>query len=239
MTGSVVLNNVDHKDLKILTTRGKNYGDDVNGVLVFPSEFVDVHKEYPIYFQKSAETGEFQTVALFGFSKDENLFIEDDSWSARYIPALIRREPFHIGLRKDAGQESESPVILVDLESPRVSSTEDGEAVFKEGGGNTAFLDDANNALSLVHEGIPASKAMLDAFLKLELIESIMLDIQFKDGSKYQTDMFYTINQERLLALDSDVVADLHKSGLLQIAYMVMESLGNIRHLIEKRDALS
>lgn len=239
MSKAVVLNNVDHKDLRIITRKAAEFGDNVNGALVFPAEFLQVHKEYPIYFQKASDTGEFQAVALFGFEPDQNLFLDGSGWNARYIPALIRREPFLIGFQKSsAGPQDQKAVLLVDMGSPRISKSTDGELVFKENGGNTTFLEDANNALSIVHEGLAAAKLMFSTFLSLDLIEPFLLDIKFNDATEYKTNMFYTINQEKLRALPDDVVGKLNQNGLLQIAYMVTESLSNIRVLIEKRNKL-
>lgn len=234
---AVILNNVDHQDLKLVAERGAEFGDAVNGCLVFPEEFIHVHKEYPIYFQKSEETGQFQAVALFGFEQGENLFLSSGQWNARYIPAIIRREPFYIGLSNS--DTNSGPVVLVDLESPRVSKSDEGVQVFKESGGNTAVLDDANQALGLVHNGQKSLTDMFALLSKLELIEQFELDITFDNGSTYKTNMFYTINQEKFSQLDASIVLDMHRGGALQITYMVLESLSNIKHLIKLKNSLA
>ena len=54
MTNSVLLNNIDHKDLRVITTRSAAYGDDVMFALTFPAEFRNVQAHYPIVFRKTA-----------------------------------------------------------------------------------------------------------------------------------------------------------------------------------------
>ena len=52
MSNAVLLNNVEHKDLKVDASLKAEYGDNVNRVLAFSSEFGDLQKEYPILFYK-------------------------------------------------------------------------------------------------------------------------------------------------------------------------------------------
>ncbi|WP_188150871.1 SapC family protein [Teredinibacter waterburyi] len=234
-----MLNNVDHQDLRIITKKSAAYGDNVIGSLIFPAEIAQAHKEYPIYFQKSPETGEFQLVALFGFADKENLFLTDDGWQADCIPALIQREPFMIGFQTEKGADEKKAVLHIDMDSPRISNTEEGERVFLENGGNSPYLDHINKMLSVVHGGFESCKALFSAFLELELIEPFVLEVEFKDGTQFKTDQYYTINQDKLLALDDTTVGKLHRSGHLQLAYMVLQSLSNVKRLAKKRNALS
>lgn len=90
--------------------------------------------------------------------------------------------------------------------------------------------------LMLAHEGFSANQKMFKVFLDLELIEPLMLDIQFENGEHYTGNNYYTINQEKLYSLKENIVAKLHQSGYLQLAYLALFSLGNIKYLIEKRN---
>jgi hypothetical protein len=53
MANVVSLNNVTHKDLKIITKYSEQFGNNVSAVLTFPTEFADMQREYPILFQKN------------------------------------------------------------------------------------------------------------------------------------------------------------------------------------------
>ena len=128
VTRHALLNNVDHRDLRVITTRGAAYGDDVMCALTFPAEFRNVQAHYPIVFAK-ARDGTFTPLALFGFREKQNLFLTPDGWDALYVPMMIERQPFLIG------SSGTGKVVHIDLDSPRVSRTT-GELLFLEHGGN-------------------------------------------------------------------------------------------------------
>src|SRR3954468_3533765 len=129
MTKRGLLNNVDHQDLRVVARHGAEHGDSVNQMLVFPTEFEALQREYPILFRRD-DDGDYQAVVLLGLDRDENLFLgADGSWQSRHVPALASRGPFSIGLaRREAGEERE-PMIHIDLEDPRVG-TDEGEPLF-------------------------------------------------------------------------------------------------------------
>ena len=145
MTRPVLLNNVDHKDLRVdAITRNVAMGDGLMLALTYPAEFRNVQAHYPIVFHKGPD-GTFQPVALFGLRESQNLFLRDDRWDANYIPLAVARQPFLIGM---ADGEA---VIHIDLDSPRVSRTA-GEALFREHGGTSAFLEHVNSMLLALHD---------------------------------------------------------------------------------------
>ena len=154
MANHQLLDNITHKDLKVITDRAAWYGDDVACTGIFPFEFRRVQAEYPIVFQKNATTGGFEALAMFGFAEGENLFLGSDGWDASYIPLTIERQPFLIGFKTttEGGVPVEEPVVHIDMDSPRVSETE-GDAVFLEHGGYSPYLEHINSVLMAIHDG--------------------------------------------------------------------------------------
>ena len=117
MAKHVLLNNVEHGDLRVITRRSAQYGDDVMCALTFPAEFRSVQAHYPIFFRKAADSGQFQPFAMFGLRDKENLFLDDQGWDATYIPMTIERQPFLIGIQPaavgpvEAGRVVAGPVV--------------------------------------------------------------------------------------------------------------------------------
>ena len=233
MTNKVLLDNVTHKDLRVRTGYSAEFGDNVNNVLIFPTEFAFVQREYPILFRRESK-GDLQAVALLGLDKDENLFLDKTGWNARYVPAIQQRGPFLIGLpRKGAdGQAVGEPMVHVDLDHPRISETE-GEPVFLRHGGNSPYLEHVTNMLQIIHQGAEHAKPMFDAFEAAGLIEEMEIDIELDETMKYKVPGFLTISQERLAELDGEELERLNKSGYLHLAMLVLTSLGNVSWLIE------
>ena len=236
MTNQVLLDNVSHKDLRVRTGYAAEFGDNLNKVLVFPTEFAYVQREYPILFRKD-ENNNLQAVALLGFDKDENLFLDEAGWNARYVPAVQQRGPFLIGFQnKDVnGQRVREPMIHVDLDNPRVNY-EEGEAVFLQHGGNSPYLEHANQMLQIILRGNEHEKPMFAAFEDAGLIEGMEVEIELDERTKYTLPGFFTIGQERLAGLDGASLERLNQKGYLQLAMMVSTSLGNISWLIELKN---
>lgn len=234
-----LLNNVDHKDLRIITDRSAALGDNVWYAVTFPSEFRNLQRHYPVFFIKNPGTGEFQAVAMFGVEDGENLFLDEDGWHASYVPLNIVRQPFLIGFQEQdtGGQVEREPVVSVDMDSPRVS-TERGEPVFLEHGGQSAYLEKMNSVLKLLYDGMRRSKPFFDALGELGLLESFVLDVQLDDGSEHRLTGFYTINEEALRRLDGEQLRMLNRRGYLEAIYMAIASMSNIPTLLEKKNRL-
>ena len=47
MTNHVLINNVEHNDVRVVTTRSEKYGDAIMSCITFPLEFRSVQAWYP------------------------------------------------------------------------------------------------------------------------------------------------------------------------------------------------
>ena len=233
MTNAVLLDNVTHKDLRVRTGYSAEFGDNINQALVFPTEFTFIQREYPIFFRKD-ENGQFQAVALLGLDKGENLFLNEPGWNARYVPAVQQRGPFLIGFHQgdDTGADSPEPMVHVDLDHPR-TSIDEGEPVFLPHGGNSPYLEHVSRMLQIIYHGDELAKPMFAAFEEAGLIESLDAEISIDERVKYKLPDFFTINQDRLASLDGETLESLNQKGFLQLAILVVHSLGNVDWLIE------
>ena len=226
---SVLLDNVTHRDLRIVTTRGAEWGDDQMTTPVFPTEFRNVQAHYPIVFQKAGPDAAPQPVALLGLRTGENLFLDARGWDAHYIPLALERGPFMIG------RSGDDLLVNVDMDSPRIGRGE-GAPVFLPLGGSTEYLERINSVLLAIHEGVQALPAFVDALLRHELLESFVLDIEAADGSHNRLAGFYTLAEERLAALSATALGELHRAGHLANVFMVMASQSHLRDLIERHN---
>jgi len=239
MANNVLLNNVSHQNLKVIARFGAEYGDSVGSVLVFPTEFVELQKEYPILFRRNLDTQKYHATALLGLSQGENLFLNPDigsGWTANYIPASVAKGPFLIGFQSQDSGKTQNTVIHVDLDHAKVSQQE-GYPLFLEHGGNSPYLEHIVKVLNLIHQGIIVQDVMFDMFSELDLIEPVDIDIDLNNSEKYKLVGNYTINEEKLTALSGDQLEKLNKMGFLHLAYAVVTSLTNIRKLTEIKNS--
>lgn len=222
-----LLNNVSHKDLRVITQRGAPWGDDVMSAPATPDEFRSLQAHYPIVFQPDGQ-GSFMPVVLFGLEEGQNLFLTDAGWDADYLPLSMQRMLFSIGV---SGADMH---MMVDMASPRVSRGAEGEAVFLPHGGNSELVEKMNAVLRALHEGLEAGREFVGALVANGLLESFVLDVERPDGSHGELVGFYMIHEERLASLDAATVGMLHQADYLQPIYMAIASLSNLPRLIRR-----
>lgn len=237
-----VLNNIAHENLKVNSKFSAELGDNVVSTLTYVTEFSDVQKEYPILCRKNPETDEYQAIVFFGLERDENLFLAEVDpanqrnlgWRADYVPAVIARGPFSIGIQREIvnGSEVRNPIVHIDTNHPKAAS-EDGQELFLQNGGHSHYLNHVSTVLDTINNGVYLTKLMFDAFNKYQLLETVVLDIEFENQTKLKITGFETINVEKLSELNGEALEELNKSGFLQAAYFIVTSMANVRKLIE------
>ena len=112
MARRVQLDNVDHQHLRVIDRASSDLS--VNQALVVPNEFEQLQREYPILFRRDAD-GQFQSVAILGLDRGENLFLSDGEWLTRYVPATLRRGPLFLGVGDEDNNIAAGGNAMVDL----------------------------------------------------------------------------------------------------------------------------
>jgi len=223
---TALLNNIDHGGWRVAIRHGADVGDAVNQMLLVPTEFVAAQREYPILLRHRQDG--WTATALLGLDRDENLFLDTDRWSSRYVPAVRRRGPFLIGV------EDGDPKIRIDLDDPRVGTTE-GQPLFLPHGGEAPYLAYVRDALATLHAGVEAAPAVYAAFARAALLAPVRLDITVDEHHCYLIEDCWTIDSARLAAIEGAELARLHADGHLILAFAIVASLGNVEHLIERK----
>ncbi len=238
-----LLDNVTHKDIRVINQYRAEFGDNVTSVPVFATELADIMKHYPVLFYPDKDTNSFTMTALLGLERNENLFLNEtlpntyeslrshNGWATDYVPAVIARGPFAIGLHGDG----EEVMVHIDTTSPRVSE-QNGTPLFLPKGGNSDYLNRIASVLHVIHQGMQATKAMVSAWHSLDLLEPLNIDIELADGSPLKVSGYYTISQEKVAALSADDLHTLHQKGFLQGLFLALSSLSNIQTLVDLKN---
>jgi len=229
MTRLVALNSEHHRNLRIDTSKIEQQGAALRMVPVMPGEFLKLAIDYPIVLTKNAETGQFVCVALFGFAEGENLFWQGDSWESLYTPLNIARQPFFVGA-DDGGQ----PLVCIDEDSPCVRN--EGERLFDEGGAATPYLQKMQGILAQLLDGERQGAEFVRQLQQLDLIAPMRLEVTFADRRAQRIEGLYTVDEEKLQALNGEPLQQLHASGSLARIHTLLTSLGHIYSLIERRN---
>ena len=238
-----LLDNVTHKDLRVIPQYRSDCGDNVASVPVFTTELANVSKHYPVLFYPNENGRDFTMTALLGLERGENLFLNEtlpdayetlrtqNGWAADYVPAIIARGPFAIGLHDDGNEV----MVHIDTTSPKLSRTE-GKPLFLPKGGNSDYLKQVAATLHLIHQGAQITQDMIAAWHSLELLEPLSVDIELIDGTALTIGGHYTVSEEKVAALGPEQLHRLHQQGFLQGLFLVISSLTNIQTLIDLKN---
>jgi len=233
MSNVTRLDNVAHAALTVASGHGAAFGDAVNQIALFLPEFEEAQRHYPILFRRQ-DNGVLQALAILGFDRDENLFLDGERWAADYVPALARRGPFRIGL--DGGE----PMIHVDLDHPRIvgGGAAGGEPLFLPQGGQAPALDRAVEALRAIHVGHEAAPAMTALFDELGLARPVTLNVQVTESQSYNFKDYFAIAPDGIAALDGAALERLSQESLLLPAVFAASSLANMHRLSARKRAM-
>lgn len=235
MANNQPLNNMQHQDVHIITEFHPKYGDNESYAHVVLSELAHAQADYPIFLRQNGENGPLELIAVLGLAEAENLFLDDSGWDAHYIPLSVQRRPFLIGVQQDENNPQGRAVVHIDLASPRVSDSE-GQRIFLPEGGNTEFLQQISAALNTLHMGMAATADFVATLNEMQLIDSVSLRADLKDGQKVELGGLFTIHEQNLANLSAENLAKLHQKQYLRAAYMMIASVSNISKLIKRKN---
>ncbi len=237
MINLVAVDNKNHLKVQIDTSKLALHGAKLNMIPVVLSEFSSLAAQYPIALTKNGDTGEFVFVALLGFEVEENLFWENDEWQGLYLPLQIRRQPFFIG-NPDANNqmaEKDDHIVCIDTQSPAIT-TENGMALFDERGLDTDFFQQTKACLAHILTGERENKIFIESLQKMDLLQSMSLEITFANQESKRLNGLYTVNQDKLVKLNDEHILQLHKLDLLAAIHTMITSLGHVQTLIDLKN---
>lgn len=222
----VVLDRNAHQELRIKSNRNFGFARSCQTAILAAVELNQAIKEFPVVFIK--ENGNYLPLAIFGLQQNQNLFIDDTGqWSARYIPAFIRRYPFVPVL----GQKEDDPMTVCIDEDAECVNRESGEPLFIDGK-NSPLLDGAIQLLEDYKTQTDVTQVLIKQLADAGLLSEKAANFQLNDGQSFNLTGFLTIDTEKLAKLSPETIYDLVKSGALHIAYLHLSSLDNWSQLI-------
>ncbi|WP_088308594.1 SapC family protein [Novosphingobium sp. B 225] len=232
MSNHQIVNNTQHRDLRVRADHGVELGDGVMACLTVPYEFRRVQAEFPIVFRRDLESGTFSALALFGFEEGENLFLEGDHWDATYKPLALSIQPFLVGHGPGPGAQ-----VHVDLDHPRVTRAgNDGILLFGADGQPSPYVEAVAEQLGDLDQGYRAAGAFFATLESHALLEPFALEVPLADGSRHSLVGFHTIDEARLQSLGGEALDELHRAGHLMPLFMALASLSNFSELVARRN---
>ena len=232
MTRPVLLDNVNHRHLRIHTERSAGLGDNRHYALALPVEFRHLQAHFPIVFQLVEGDVGFQPIALFGLEEGQNLFLTPTGWDATVVPMSMQRDPFLIGRAQD-----DTLQLHIDLDSPRIVGPDQGEigtALFLPHGGFSEYLDQVVRLMEDLHAQVQYLPVFIEALIRHQLLEPFVFDMQTPGGEHARLTGLFTVNEEKLAGLPGAALEALAREGHLLPIYMQIASLAQLALLAER-----
>lgn len=209
-----------HANHRLKRSKTFAFAKNVLGAPLAASEVIKASREYPIFFPTS---GKFLPVAQMGYRKDGNLYLDKNSqWTARYVPAHLRRFPFVLGEKKEASE------YLIMVAKDRISTNADGDRLFEDGsipaGG---AVDRARTFLTDFHNELTNTEALLKPLQDADILVPKVYKVE-DDGKLLGTVTdLQVVDAEKLAALDDVTLAAWVRNGLMSIVIAHLHSLDN------------
>lgn len=214
----------------------------VNLSTVMVSELAFLVHEYPLFFYKSARSGEFQLAALLGFESGQNLFLNGGKWASRYVPLDIQRRPFQLHVPapqssaahnvEGQGNKPASGHLAIDPSSAQFSATK-GEPLYNGDGSPTATLLHYQTLFSHLLSASEQTRSVIATLVAHELLEAVELNVTLKNGDITLNDL-YAVNVKKLNGLTGEALQACHNKGVLQVCHLVMSSGAHLETMIER-----
>jgi len=224
-----------HRGKKIQVLADYSITGGMHAVFLAATEFVNAGLDFPIIFiatgEKSA-SGQpvVSPVALLGLTAGENLNVEGTRWTARYLPAFIRRFPFFTG----NVQGTDAPAVFIDSAWSGFND-DTGEALFDAEGQPAPALTHAMDFLQRFENEAELTRKFCERVVELDLLKDMKADATLPDGRKLSVDGFLAVDEEKLRALPDATVLQMHRDGTLMLLTAHLVSLNNMRHLLERK----
>jgi hypothetical protein len=228
---AVPVSRARHADWFVETTPNYAFSGEVNSVPLMAVEFPQAAAEYAIVFAGS--DNEILPAVILGVRGDENLFIgRDAQWSARYIPAFVRRYPFVFSRTDDRF------LLCVDEEFPGINQEGRGQPLFAADGKPSPYLDNVLKFLQEYQAQFLRTQRFCARLKELDLLEPMQAQVTIDDGRRLSLGGFMAINREKVKALPGDKLAEMAKTDELELIYLHLQSMRNFDRLRDRLEVV-
>ena len=220
----VVLDKVQHKDLKINPLEDLSFAKQTAFVPVTANEAALVGAGFPVVFTVD-ETPSLVTLVSLG---GDSLAINDENkWITSYVPSYFRKYPFSLASTKE---NADQKVILIDDESPLFSKTK-GKQLFKKSGDQSETLTHAINFLTTHENQMIVTSNVAKLIADSGILEDREISVGEGEEKKVLVAGFRVVDREKLNALSDDILADWVRKGIISLIDAHLKSLDNIQSL--------
>ena len=222
------VNKERHANWGILDTKDYRFARTINSIPLTAVEFPQAAKDFAIVFAKTAET--YVPVAVMGVRNEQNLYVNSEGqWTASYVPAFVRRYPFIFS----TVDEGKTLTLCLDEAFEGCSQEGKGERLFDEAGEKSPYLEKVMSFLQEYQTHSTRTELFCKKLDELALLEPMNAQFKTPGGQNGTLNGFFVVNRDKLKALSAEQVVDLVKTDEMEIIYLHINSMANLRETIK------
>jgi len=216
-----------HRDASVEVGADYAFARNVNSVPLMAVELPHAAPEYAIVF--AGVNDEVMPAVILGMRGNENLYLAHGKWSAKYIPAFVRRYPFVFSTADDG----KTFMLCVDEAFPGFNREGRGQRLF-DGGKPTPYVNNVLKFLQEYQAQFMRTRAFCKKVRELELLEPMQAQISMGSGERLSLGGFWAVNRAKVKALPGDKLAELAKTDELELLYLHLQSMRNFDALKDR-----
>jgi hypothetical protein len=197
------------------------------------SEFGVAMRDYAIVFLRREHDGVLEPMAILGMKEGENLYVMPDGrWDRRtYIPAYVRRYPFHVDTSPSGRSICVDPHAVV---QPDAADAQ-GERLFDEAGAPLQHWIVFERLLNEYEDELARSHRLGEKLQRLGVLSPFSLHADLSSGFSLSLDGMYRVDRDKLAALHAAALRELIGGGEMESVYAHLLSQENFRRLLTRR----
>ena len=194
-------------------------------------EFFQAARWFPIAFSRAGESGPLVAVAITSFLPGQNRFVDEaGEWEPGvYIPAYVRRYPFHTVSVERGGTE---PDFLLCVDESGLDAN--APALFDAKGRPSREWGEMEQLIRDMEVSRRQTQRLLDTLDELELVDTFEAQGLETQGRAMRLGNLFRVNEDRLNALPGRTVKALMALGALPRIYAHLWSLDNFAFLLDR-----
>lgn len=218
-----------HREWSLEPRSDYEFAGHSNSVPLAAVEFPSAAVEYAIVFMGSDEA--VSPAVILGLKPDENLYLDEQGkWNANYIPAFVRRYPFVFSTSEDGKKFT----LYIDEQYSGWNQDGRGQRLFDVNGERTEYLDTMIKFVQDYQRESNRTQAFCAKLKDLGLLEPMTARFKLPSGEKAQFTGFMAVDRDKLKALPGDKLAELAKTGELELMYVHLQSMRNFAGMLAR-----
>jgi hypothetical protein len=218
-----------HRNWSVDPAAKYKFAEKVNAVPLMTVEMAPASREYSIVFAGADQT--LTPVVLLGVENEENAYLsENGDWTAKYVPAFVRRYPFVFS----QGEDKNTFTLCIDESWAGCNQEGRGERLFTDEGKLTPYADKMFGFLKEFQRHSQLTQNYCNKLKELNLLESSRLNFTVPGGTERSLAGFMAVNREKLKALPGSTLSELVKNDGLELTYTHLLSMNNLSMMFER-----